>query len=41
ELEDDSIVEALEARARAQGFVPRAQTLEVHGVCAQCAASAG
>ncbi|HUH89515.1 MAG TPA: transcriptional repressor, partial [Lysobacter sp.] len=41
ELEDDSIVEALEARARAQGFVPRAQTLEVHGVCAQCAANAG
>ncbi len=41
ELEDDSIVEALEARARAQGFVPRAQTLEVHGVCAQCAADAG
>jgi Fur family zinc uptake transcriptional regulator len=40
ELEDDSIVEALEARARAQGFVPRAQTLEVHGVCAQCAAKA-
>ena len=40
ELEDDSIVGALERRARAQGFVPRAQTLEVHGLCAACAKAA-
>ncbi|MGY1425484.1 transcriptional repressor [Lysobacter sp. A289] len=40
ELEDDSIVEALEKRARALGFLPRAQTLEVHGLCAQCAREA-
>lgn len=40
ELEDDSIVEALEKRARALGFLPRAQSLEVHGLCAQCAREA-
>ncbi len=38
ELEDEQIVESLERRARAQGFVPRAQTLEVHGLCARCSA---
>ena len=38
ELEDESIVGALEARARALGFAPQAQTLEVHGLCAECAA---
>lgn len=38
ELEDEQIVGALEARARALGFSPRAQTLEVHGLCAACAA---
>ena len=37
ELEDERIVEALDARARATGFVPQAQTLEVHGLCAACA----
>ena len=37
ELEDEGIVQALEARARALGFTPRSQTLEVHGVCADCA----
>ena len=37
ELEDEHIVEALDARARATGFVPQAQTLEVHGLCAACA----
>ena len=37
ELEDDSIVGALDARARALGFAPQAQTLEVHGLCAKCA----
>lgn len=38
ELEDERIVEALDARARALGFMPQAQTLEVHGLCASCAA---
>lgn len=37
ELEDEAIVASLDKRARALGFVPQAQTLEVHGVCAQCA----
>lgn len=37
ELEDDTIVEALESRARGLGFIPRAQILEVHGLCAACA----
>ena len=39
ELEDERIVRLLEGRAREQGFSPRAQTLEVHGLCAACAAS--
>ncbi|MGY0503835.1 transcriptional repressor [Luteimonas sp. e5] len=38
ELEDQAVVDALDARARALGFVPHAQTLEVHGLCARCAA---
>ena len=37
ELEDSEIVRQLEARARALGFKPQAQTLEVHGLCANCA----
>ena len=37
ELEDESIVGSLDARARALGFAPQAQTLEVHGLCAECA----
>ncbi|MBN4659211.1 hypothetical protein H4F44_25855, partial [Escherichia coli] len=37
ELEDERIVEMLDARARDLGFAPSAQTLEVHGVCAACA----
>ncbi|MEO5962699.1 MAG: transcriptional repressor [Thermomonas sp.] len=37
ELEDREVVDALDARARALGFVPQAQTLEVHGLCARCA----
>ena len=37
ELEDESIVGALDARARSLGFAPQAQTLEVHGLCANCA----
>lgn len=36
ELEDSHFVEALASRARALGFEPHAQTLEVHGVCARC-----
>ena len=39
ELEDMQIVAALDARARALGFVPQAQTLEVHGLCARCAST--
>src|SRR5690606_32001803 len=35
ELEDADVVAALVARARALGFVPQAQTLEVHGLCAE------
>ena len=37
ELEDAGIVASLEAAARALGFAPQAQTLEVHGLCAKCA----
>ena len=40
ELEDAQVVESLDARARALGFVPQAQTLEVHGLCADCAKAA-
>lgn len=36
ELEDESIVGLLESQARALGFRPQAQTLEVHGLCAEC-----
>jgi Fur family zinc uptake transcriptional regulator len=39
ELEDPRIVESLDASARSLGFVPQAQTLEVHGLCADCARS--
>lgn len=38
ELEDVHVVAALDARARALGFEPQAQTLEVHGLCAACSA---
>ena len=33
------VVAALDARAKALGFQPQAQTLEVHGLCARCAAA--
>jgi len=36
ELEDRDIVRQLETRARALGFKPQAQVLEVHGLCADC-----
>ena len=37
ELEDAGIVATLDAAARALGFAPQAQTLEVHGLCERCA----
>ena len=37
ELEDVDVVAQLESRAKALGFRPQAQTLEVHGLCAECA----
>lgn len=39
ELEDERICGLLDDQARALGFEPRAQILEVHGVCAKCAAT--
>lgn len=39
ELEDERICSLLDEQARALGFEPRTQTLEVHGTCAQCAAA--
>lgn len=36
ELEDERVVQTLDSRARELGFAPRAQTLEVHGICADC-----
>ncbi len=40
ELEDPGIVDALETAARGLGFAPRAQTLEMHGLCSACARAA-
>ena len=40
ELEDERVVAQLDERARALGFMPQAQTLEVHGLCADCAQAA-
>lgn len=37
ELEDREVVAQLDERAKALGFQPQAQTLEVHGLCARCA----
>lgn len=39
ELEDERIPKLLDSQAKALGFTPRAQTLEVHGLCAACAAA--
>ena len=39
ELEDERITRLLDAQAMALGFQPRAQTLEVHGLCATCSAA--
>lgn len=40
ELEDERITALLDTQARELGFIPSAQTLEVHGICAACAALA-
>ncbi|RZA15092.1 MAG: transcriptional repressor [Lysobacteraceae bacterium] len=37
EMEDEEVVGMLERQARALGFSPQTQTLEVHGLCAECA----
>ncbi|HSD17277.1 MAG TPA: transcriptional repressor [Thermomonas sp.] len=37
ELEDEHVVATLDVQARALGFSPQTQTLEVHGLCAECA----
>ncbi|PJK10094.1 Fur family transcriptional regulator [Lysobacteraceae bacterium NML120232] len=37
EMEDVEVAALLEARARALGFKPNMQVLEVHGLCEQCA----
>jgi Fur family zinc uptake transcriptional regulator len=39
ELEDERITRLLDTQAKALGFAPRAQTLEVHGLCATCSAA--
>ena len=36
ELEDDQIAGLLDTLAKGRGFQPRAQTLEVQGLCASC-----
>lgn len=40
EICDERVSQLLGGQARERGFAPRAQTLEVHGVCAQCRAAA-
>jgi Fur family zinc uptake transcriptional regulator len=40
EMEDEKVSHQLEEKARALGFSPQAQTLEVHGVCKDCRAAA-
>lgn len=39
ELEDEAVTRLLLQQARALGFEPHAQTLEVHGLCANCGAA--
>ena len=36
EVCDERVAELIEAQAKAMGFRPQAQTLEVHGICKQC-----
>jgi len=38
EMEDEKIGQLLDEKARALGFTPQAQTLEVHGLCVNCRA---
>lgn len=38
ELDDSRVAAVLAAQARHLGFTPQAQTLEIHGLCAQCGA---
>ena len=40
EMEDERVASSLEEKARALGFAPQAQTLEVHGLCADCSQQA-
>ncbi len=40
EMEDERIPDLLQEKARALGFAPQAQTLEVHGLCADCSRQA-
>lgn len=40
ELEEEAVTQLLMQQARALGFEPHAQTLEVHGLCADCGAAA-
>lgn len=36
EICDDEVARLLTTQARARGFTPASQTLEVHGICAEC-----
>lgn len=36
EVCDERVADLIETQARALGFAPRAQTLEVHGICRDC-----
>ena len=40
EICDERVAALLAGQAQEHGFKPRAQTLEVHGLCARCAAAA-
>lgn len=41
EFEDPSLKTSIEAAAAAGAFLPRSSVVEIHGVCAACAAAAG
>ena len=36
EVCDERVADLIEAQAKAMGFKPQAQTLEVHGTCKAC-----
>ena len=40
EMEDERVGHLLDEKARTLGFTPQSQTLEVHGVCADCSKAA-